>query len=118
MRLILTAFVTAALSGCATWPEPPRASVPTASAAPPGIQVAQNARGRGNGGLPPGIAKQLARGKPLPPGLAKQQVPPAQVRTLPPARDGFEYVVVAGKVVLIETATQVVHDILTDVLLD
>ncbi len=117
MRLILMACVCAAIGGCAVWSEPPRSSVPSAAAAAPGIQVAQNARGRGNG-LPPGIAKQLARGKPLPPGLAKRRVPPAQLRTLPPARDGFEYLVVAGKVVLIETATQVVHDILTDVLLD
>src|SRR5687767_6483057 len=27
--------------------------------------------------LPPGIAKNLARGKPLPPGIAKRAVPPA-----------------------------------------
>ena len=32
--------------------------------------------------LPPGIAKNVARGKPLPPGIAKKALPPDLVRTL------------------------------------
>jgi hypothetical protein len=38
------------------------------------------------------------------------------VRQLPPLPDGYERVVVAGKILLVEIATQVVHDVLTDVL--
>src|SRR5688572_22647168 len=33
--------------------------------------------------LPPGIAKNLARGKPLPPGIAKKQVPDDLIILLP-----------------------------------
>lgn len=66
--------------------------------------------------LPRGIAKNLARGKTLPPGIAKQQLPAILVRQLPPAPDGYERIVVAGRVLLVEIATQVVHDVLTDVL--
>ena len=71
-----------------------------------------------NGGLPPGIVKNLQRGKPLPPGIAKQYVPRDVLQRLPPLEAGYEYVVVAGKILLIEIATQVVHDILVDVLFD
>lgn len=68
--------------------------------------------------LPPGIAKNLARGKPLPPGIAKQSLPYDLLQALPPVRDGHERVIVAGKILLIEIATQIVHDVLTDVLFD
>jgi Ni/Co efflux regulator RcnB len=76
-----------------------------------------NGRGR-NGGLPPGIEKNLARGKPLPPGIAKQYLPPDLLRRLPPPERGMEYVVVAGKLLLVEIATQVVRDILLDAVFD
>ncbi len=68
-------------------------------------------------GLPPGIAKNLARGKPLPPGIAKQYLPTDLNLMLPPPRKGFERVIVDGKVLLVEIATRVVHDILTDIIL-
>jgi hypothetical protein len=68
-------------------------------------------------GLPPGIAKNLARGKPLPPGIAKQFLPQGLITLLPPPRNGFERVVVDGRVILIEVATRVIHDILVDVIL-
>jgi len=68
--------------------------------------------------LPPGIAKNLARGKPLPPGIAKRGLPNELFDQLPPVADGFERVIVAGKILLVEIATQVVHDILVDVILD
>jgi Ni/Co efflux regulator RcnB len=64
--------------------------------------------------LPPGIAKNLARGKPMPPGIAKQQLPDDLSRKLPPVRDGYERVVVDGRVLLVELATQVIHDVLMD----
>ena len=67
--------------------------------------------------LPPGIAKNLNRGKSLPPGIAKQALPGELLRQLPPVHDGFERVVVDGKVLLVEVATQVIHDVLSDAIL-
>jgi len=67
--------------------------------------------------LPPGIARNLNRGKSLPPGIAKQALPGALVKQLPPVRDGYERVVIDGKVLLVEVATQVIHDVLADVIL-
>ena len=68
-------------------------------------------------GLPPGIAKNLARGKPLPPGIAKQQLPDGLVHALPATPRGYERIIVDGKVLLVDVATQVIHDILTDIVL-
>ena len=72
---------------------------------------------RGVKSLPPGIAKNLQRGKPLPPGIAKQVLPHDLILLLPPPPVGFERIAVAGKILLIETATQVIHDVLEDVIL-
>ena len=74
-------------------------------------------KGKGDKRLPPGIAKNLQRGKPLPPGIAKQALPAALVSQLPPAPRGFERIEVAGKILLVEVATQVVHDVLEDFVL-
>jgi Ni/Co efflux regulator RcnB len=63
------------------------------------------------------IAKNLARGKPLPPGIAKQQLPDGLVHALPAPPRGYERIIVDGKVLLVEIATQVIHDILTDIVL-
>ena len=70
---------------------------------------------RKNKGLPPGIARNLSRGKPLPPGIAKQQLPDGLVHALPAPPRGYERIIVDGKVLLVEIATQVIHDILTDI---
>lgn len=40
--------------------------------------------------LPPGIAKNLARGKPLPPGIAKKMVPASMLGQLP-SYPGYEW---------------------------
>lgn len=64
-------------------------------------------------GLPPGIAKNVARGKPLPPGIAKK-LSPQMLATLP-HREGYEYAQVGADIVLIETATRLVIDVLKDV---
>lgn len=68
-------------------------------------------------GLPPGIAKNLRRGKALPPGIAKQQLPPDLVASLPPVPRGHERVIIDGRVVLVEIATQVIRDVLTDIVI-
>lgn len=70
-------------------------------------------RGGGSQGLPPGLAK---RGGALPPGIAKKQLPSNLASQLPPPPTGYERVIVDNDVLLVEVATQVVHDVLTDVL--
>lgn len=60
--------------------------------------------------LPPGIAKNLARGKPLPPGIAKQQLP-ADLQEQLPVREGFEVTIFGDRIVLLE-ASGLVVDIL------
>jgi len=81
----------------------------------------QNGKSKGMGkagkSLPPGIAKNLQRGKPLPPGIAKQVLPTGLIQLLPPPPYGFERVALAGKILLVEVATQVIHDVLEDVIL-
>ena len=67
--------------------------------------------------LPPGIRKNLARGKPLPPGIAKQVLPTGLIDRLPPPPHGYERVSLAGKILLVEIATQVIHDVLEDIIL-
>jgi len=82
-----------------------------------GSTTQQKKRGKKAGGLPPGIARNLERGKALPPGIAKQYLPNSLAHALPAPPDGFERVIVDGKILLIEVATRVIHDILTDVIL-
>jgi len=83
-----------------------------------GTAQAGNGKGRkGSKGLPPGIAKNLQRGKPLPPGIAKQVLPSGLIGLLPRPPKGFERIEVAGKILLVEIATQVIHDVLEDVIL-
>jgi hypothetical protein len=71
-------------------------------------------RGPGHGGLPPGIAKNLQRGKPLPPGIARQHLPHDLLVRLPRPPHGLEYVIVAGKLLLVEAATQLVRQVLLE----
>jgi hypothetical protein len=61
--------------------------------------------------LPPGIAKNLARGKPLPPGIAKKEIPAALVAKL--ARPGYELFLVGTDVVLVKSG--IVVDMLVGV---
>ncbi len=76
-------------------------------------------RGHGNsGGLPPGIAKNLERGKSLPPGIAKGYLPSYVVADLPRLPSGLDYVVVAGKLLLVEAATAAIRDVLLDIAFD
>jgi Ni/Co efflux regulator RcnB len=71
-----------------------------------------------NKALPPGIAKNLERGKPLPPGIARQHLPDGLVKALPVPPRGYERIIVDGRVLLVEVATQVIHDVLMDIVFD
>ena len=82
-----------------------------------GHVVSSSENRKGRKALPPGIAKNLQRGKPLPPGIAKQVLPTGLVDLLPPPPRGFERIEVAGRVLLVEIATRVIHDILEDAIL-
>lgn len=64
--------------------------------------------------LPPGIRKNLARGKPLPPGIAKKSVRGPLLGRLP-RYPGYEWRVAGSDLILIAVATAVVADILYDV---
>jgi hypothetical protein len=64
--------------------------------------------------LPPGIARNLARGKPLPPGIAKRALPQALVVELP-IRSGFEVTIFGDRIVLLE-ASGLVVDVLDGIL--
>ena len=75
----------------------------------------KNHKSKGKKSLPPGIARNLQRGKPLPPGIAKQALPSGLLDVLPAAPRGYERIVVGGKVLLVEIATQVIHDIIEDI---
>jgi hypothetical protein len=70
--------------------------------------------GKRKKGLPPGIAKNLQRGKSLPPGIARQYLPRDLYVRLPRPPAGLDYLIVAGKLVLVEVATQMVREILLD----
>ncbi|MTD28061.1 anti-virulence regulator CigR family protein [Erwinia sorbitola] len=64
--------------------------------------------------LPPGIAKNLARGKPLPPGIAKKSVPASMLGQLP-YYPGYEWKIVGDNLVLIALSTAVVTAIINGV---
>ncbi|GHD48552.1 hypothetical protein GCM10017083_19770 [Thalassobaculum fulvum] len=65
--------------------------------------------------LPPGIAKNVARGKPVPPGIAKRGVPNGLTGKLSIPK-GYELQTVGTDVVLIEAGTRIIADVLKDVL--
>ena len=64
--------------------------------------------------LPPGIQKNLARGKPLPPGIAKNFDSRLNARL--PHYDGYEWKQIGTDVVLVAVATGIVYEILRNVL--
>jgi len=51
--------------------------------------------------LPPGIAKNLARGKPLPPGIARTRVPDAVLVQMPWRPPGSSFYLVGDRVVML-----------------
>ena len=65
--------------------------------------------------LPPGLQKHIDRTGQLPPGLQKRTLP-GGLRGLLPRRAGQDYRVVGNDIVLIETATNLILDIMQGVL--
>jgi hypothetical protein len=63
-------------------------------------------------GLPPGVARNLARGKPLPPGIAKRYPPRELLRRLPDY-PGCEVVIVDDDVLLVAAATGIILDVVS-----
>lgn len=68
----------------------------------------------GYASLPPGIRKNLARGKPLPPGIAKKVVPGPMLRQLP-TYPGYEWTVSGTDLLLVAIGTAIVAEILEGV---
>ncbi|HEV8195540.1 MAG TPA: hypothetical protein VGP87_02780 [Gemmatimonadales bacterium] len=64
--------------------------------------------------LPPGIARQIARGKPLPPGLARRPLPRELVVLVPPPEPGYDYAIVGNQIVMLDVQGLVV-DIQIDI---
>lgn len=64
-----------------------------------------------SGGLPPGIAMNLERGKTIPPGIARQHPAPA-IQSRLPERTDHEIVIINDDAYLIGRATGVIVDIL------
>ena len=66
--------------------------------------------------LPPGLQRQFDRNGRLPKGLQTAELPPKLDAKLPPAPEGTERVIVDKDVVLIDKATDVILDVLKDVI--
>lgn len=65
--------------------------------------------------LPPGLQRQLDKNGALPPGLQKKALPSGLQSRLPPAPRGYERVIVDTNVLLVDAATGIVRDVITDV---
>ncbi len=77
----------------------------------------KNAKNKGNSGeLPPGLQKHIEKYGTLPPGLAKKELPPGLAKRLGSTRSGLERLILGDDVVLVETATGVVLDIIKDII--
>lgn len=67
--------------------------------------------------LPPGLARQLDRNGTLPPGLAKRDLPRLLEASLPDPWPGTERKIIDNNVVLLEKGTNLILDVLRDVVL-
>ena len=65
--------------------------------------------------LPPGLEKQLKKNGTLPPGLARNDLPAALQKKMYPPRPGTRRIAVGRDVVLIDSKTDLILDIIYDV---
>jgi len=77
----------------------------THGALPPGLAK--------KGTLAPGLAGQLERNGKLPPGVTKHELPDDLLAQLQPRPPGYEFIVVDDRVLLIQSATDLILDMLT-----
>ncbi|WP_150301320.1 anti-virulence regulator CigR family protein [Pseudomonas profundi] len=77
-------------------------------------EYAHSAGFNGYAELPPGIRKNLGRGKPLPPGIAKKVQSGAFLDRLP-QHSGYEWQTAGTELILVSVVTGVIADILYDV---
>lgn len=70
---------------------------------------------QGIAALPPGVRRNLERGKALPPGIAKRSLP-ERLQSQVTVPVGFEIMEVGLDVLLVEVATGVIHDVLMDII--
>jgi hypothetical protein len=77
-------------------------------------QIAVSQHYTGYSALPPGIRKNLARGKPLPPGIAKKMVKAPMLERLP-TYPGYAWQRCGTDLVLVTVATQIVADVLANI---
>lgn len=64
--------------------------------------------------LPPGIAKNVVRGKPLPPGIAKKTLPASMINDLP-YYPGYEWRAIGNDLVLVALSTAIVTSVINGV---
>lgn len=64
--------------------------------------------------LPPGIQKNLARGKPLPPGIAKKL--DGRLVSRLPHYEGYDWVRAGADLILVAVATGIIYEVLQDVM--
>ncbi|MNJ60135.1 hypothetical protein D3C77_558480 [compost metagenome] len=64
--------------------------------------------------LPPGIQKNLARGKPLPPGIAKKL--DGRLLGQLPHYDGYEWMQAGADLILVTVATGIIYEVLNGAL--
>lgn len=64
--------------------------------------------------LPPGIQKNLARGKPLPPGIAKKL--DGRLVSRLPHYEGYDWVRAGTDLILVAVATGIIYEVLHDIM--
>ncbi len=65
--------------------------------------------------IPPGIRKKIARGGAIPPGIAMTRLPDSALSRLP-RRQNQEYLAIGSDIVLIDRSTQVIVDVVEEIL--
>ncbi|MBP2311158.1 anti-virulence regulator CigR family protein [Azospirillum soli] len=65
--------------------------------------------------LPPGIAKNLARGKPLPPGIAKKMAPIELRQRVPACMNGWECILAGADMLILDAVHGTIADIIRGV---
>ena len=79
-------------------------------------QCRHEGRDGDHGALPPGLERQLKRNGHLPPGLEGRALPPGLAKNLPATAKGTKRVIIGDDVVLVDSSTQIILDVIKGVL--